>query len=108
MENVYSSLEDIIQYIQNTKEYQMCISLKEKMKDNEEIQSLVKDVKKYQKKYVQSNYHSEIKEKLDELEKRLSEIPIYVVYLDNLSKVNEMIDYVRDSLNDYFDKLLNG
>ena len=107
MENVYKCLDELLLFIQNSSEYQKCLSLKEKMKDNEEIQTLVADVKKYQKKYVQSGYDSKIKETLDDLEKRLSEIPIYVVYLENLSKVNEEIDYIRDSLNDYFDDLFN-
>ena len=105
MEDVNKSLDEVIEVIQSTKEYQRCISLKEKMSHNEEIQSLVKEVKDYQKKYVRSNYDSSIKEKLDDLEKRLEEIPVYVVYLQSLEEVNHMIDYVRDSLNDYFDHL---
>ena len=57
--------------------------------------------------YVRSNYDSEVKKELDALEERLEEIPIYVIYLENLMKVNEMIDMVRDSLNDYFCELFN-
>ena len=34
-------------------------------------------------------------------------IPIYNVYMKKLNKVNEMIDYVQDELNDYFYKLFN-
>ena len=83
------------------------ISLKEQMNDHTEILSLVKEIKKYQKKYVQSNYDSKIQEKLTDLEKQLEEIPLYVVYMQNLTKVNEMIDYVRDNLNDYFEELVH-
>lgn len=107
MEDVNNSLEEVIKCIQNTKEYQKCIMLKEQMKDNLEITSLVKDVKKYQKQYIRSNYDKEIKETLDSLEKQLNDIPIYAIYLENLSKVNEMIEYVKESLNDYFYQLLN-
>jgi len=105
MENVSRSLEDIVSYIKNTDEYKKCLVLKEKMSSNEEIQSLIKEVKDTQKKYVRNHYDSQLKEQLDSLEKRLGEIPIYVVYLENLSKVNEMISYVKDSLNDYFTDL---
>ena len=107
MENVYSALEEVIHCIQNTEEYQKCMSFKEQMKDNEEIMHLVNEIKKTQKQYIRSNYDETIQEKLNQLEKELNEIPIYHMYLDNLSKVNEMIDYVKDSLNDYFYQLFN-
>lgn len=107
MEDVYKALDEVIDCIQNTNEYQRCISLKEQMSQNEELVSLVEDVKKRQKQYIRSGYDSTIKKELEELEKKLNEIPIYTIYLENLSKVNEMIDYVRDSLNDYFYQLFN-
>lgn len=105
MENVFKCLDEVISCIQSTKEYQMCISLKEKMNENQEIISLIEQVKKSQKEYIRSDYNPLIKEKLDTLEKELNAIPIYAIYLENLSRVNEMIDYVKDSLNDYFDEL---
>ena len=107
MENVYKSLDEVIHCIQNTKEYQKCLSLKEKMKDNEELVALVEKVKIEQKKYVQSGYDEEIKKKLDCLEDELNSIPLYLSYMENLSKINQMIEYVKDSLNDYFYQVLN-
>ena len=44
---------------------------------------------------------------LDEVKNKLNEIPIYVIYNQNLEKVNEMINLVKDELNTYFDNLLN-
>ena len=34
-------------------------------------------------------------------------IPIYKIYLDNLEVVNQKLDYVKDSLDDFFYKLFN-
>ena len=107
MENVYNALEEVITTIKNTKEYQNCLSMKEKMNTNEEIRNLIEEIKKVQKKYIQSNYDVSIKEQLDTLEKQLNEIPIYVSYIENLTKVNEMIEYVKDSLNEYMNDLVN-
>lgn len=107
MENLYKVLDEVILCIKESKEYEMCISLKEKMENNEEINKLVNEVKELQKKYVKSNYDEKIKKELDLTNQRLEEIPIYNIYLSNLEKVNEKIDYVKDSLNDYFYKLLN-
>ena len=108
MENVYSALNEVIECITDSSDYKKCISLKNKMSENEEITSLIKKIKDTQKKYVRSGYDSKFKEELDSLEEKLMNIPIYHVYSESLEKVNQMIDYVKDELNDYFSKLLNS
>ncbi len=102
MDNVSKSLEELIAYIQSTKEYQDCIQIREKMDSNQEIKSLIEEIKKTQKKYIKNEYDSKIKKELDSLEERLKGIPIYSVYLERLEKVNDMISYVEDRLNTYF------
>lgn len=106
MEKLNKSLDEVVDCIKNSKEYKKCIKLKEQMKSNDEINSLVKEIKLKQKKYIRSN-DSNILSELNELEERLNSIPIYHIYTENLEKVNNMINYVRDELNEYFDKLLN-
>ena len=107
MEELSSYLDEVILTIQNSSEYQICLSLKEKMKDNSKINTLVSQVKTTQKKYIRSHYDSIIKKELDSLEEQLLNIPIYHIYFDNLQRVNEMIHYVQDTLNQYFYQLLN-
>lgn len=106
MEEFYNNLDSVVSTIKDSKEYKKCIKLKKEMDSNEEIASIVKEIKKLQKKYINTN-DSSVKRELDELENKLEEIPIYHIYLENLEKVNYMINYVKDELNDYFDKLLN-
>ena len=106
MEEVTKALGEVVSCIKESKEYQNCITLKKQMDENEEIKELVKKVKEYQKKYIR-NQDENIKKELDILEKQLEEIPLYTVYLQNLEVINEKIEYVKDSLNDYFDQLLN-
>ena len=106
MEEFYNNLDSVVSTIKDSKEYKKCIKLKKEMDSNEEIASIVKEIKKLQKKYINTN-DSNVKRELDELENKLEEIPIYHIYLENLEKVNYMINYVKDELNDYFDKLLN-
>jgi len=107
MEEYYKSLEDVINCISNSKEYKKCIELKMLMKDNSTITELVKKIKDTQKKYIKSNYDSSIKKELDSYKKELESIPIYSIYSQNLEVVNEKIEYVKDYLNNYFNKLLN-
>lgn len=100
-------LDEVINTIINSDDYKSCIQLKEKMSTNKEICGLVDKIKVLQKKYVREN-GEEVLEELKLLEERLNEIPIYVIYMQHLEKVNEMINYVKDELNDYFYKVLNN
>ena len=75
------------------------------MNDNPLICEKINKIKKLQKEVVKSSYDKDIKKELDLLVGELESIPIYVVYTQNLEIVNQKIDYVRDSLNDYFKEL---
>ena len=99
-------LDEVVNVIKDSKEYKTCIDLKKRMESNEDINDLVKKIKILQKKYIRTN-DKDIKLELDSLEKELNEIPIYHIYMENLEKVNDMINYVKDELNNYFDLLLN-
>lgn len=107
MEEVYKKLDEVISCITNSYEYQMCIKIQENMKDNFELKDLIDDIKNKQKEYIRSGYSSSVKDELDQLEKKLEEIPIYSIYQQNLKIVNEKIDYVKDYLNQYFNSILN-
>lgn len=107
MENFYNSLDELIDYIKNTIEYKKCLELKNKMSSNSNINSLIENIKDLQKKYIKSNYNSDIKVELDNLNEELNNIPLYITYSENLEKVNQMISYVNDELTDYFYEVLN-
>ena len=107
MEKLYKAVDDVVNYIKLSDEYKNCVSLKDKMSKNQELTLLIEKIKKVQKEHVKSNYDKNIKQELDKLNNKLEEIPVYNIYLENLKKVNLMIDYVRDELNDYFYKLFN-
>ena len=106
MEDLYNSLDEVINCIKDSPEYIKCNELKKKMSNNKEITELVNKIKKLQKDYIRTD-DSCIKEELEQCTGRLNEIPIYYIYNENLKKVNEKIDFVKDSLNDYFYRLFN-
>lgn len=99
-----NAIDDVISVIVNSKDYQQCLQLKDKMKKNQELMKLIEDLKKAQKEYVKSGIG---KEKIDSLEEELYQFPIYVVYMEHLEKVNDMLSYVEEDLNDYFYQLMN-
>lgn len=107
MEKVNNELDSLINYIKNTYDYKMCIKLKKQMNENDELMKLINDIRFLQKKYIKSSYDDNVKEELNKKNQELFNIPLYVVYNQYLSNVNEMIEYVKNSLNNYFYDLLN-
>lgn len=99
-------LNKIIDYITNSSEYKKCLDLKDKMSNNSVLMSKINKVKELQKSYIKSNDLS-IKKELDLLLDELNNEPLYYNYMNNLEKVNEMISFVNDELNDYFYKVIN-
>ena len=108
MEELYKAIDEVTQCIVHSVEYQKCLKIKEQMSKNEELITMIQKIKILQKKYIRSHYDDSIKQELKHLEQELNQIPIYVIYLQNLDIVNQKIEYVKDSLNDYFYHLLNN
>ena len=100
------ALNEVINTIINSDDYKKCIELKNTMASNEELVSLIEKIKKLQKKYVNTN-DQELLVELEKLEEELNNIPIYVIYMQYLEKVNEKIEFVEDELNNYFYEVLN-
>lgn len=100
------ALNEVINIIVNSDDYKKCIELKNTMSSNEELVSLIEKIKKLQKKYVNTN-DQEILVELKKLEEELNNVPIYVIYMQYLEKVNEKIEFVKDELNNYFYEVLN-
>ena len=99
---IEKNLDGIIEYLKSKKEYQKCIDLKKKMKNNKELTKLIEDIKKKQKEYIQSGYDEKKNEELDTLNKELDKYPIYLEYNNNLKVINEDIELLKEKLNDYF------
>ena len=98
-------LDEIVKYITNSYSYKKCIELKKDMNDDL-IKGEVNEIKKLQKLYIREK-DDDIKDILDEKVNKLNSMPIYSEYNYYLEDVNNMINLVKDELNDYFYELLN-
>ena len=107
MENVYKQLDRVINTIKDSDDYKKCIEIKNKMNNNTELDDMIERVKKLQKKIVNNPDSIDLENEYNELNNKLNDIPIYHEYLYYLDRVNEMIIYVKDSLNDYFVEIIN-
>lgn len=99
------AVEEVISVIQKSDDYQKCLELKEKMSQNKELMQLIENIKEAQKRYIKNG--SQDKKEIQVLEEKLSNYPIYVLYQQHLEKINSMISYVQDDLNEFFTQLLN-
>lgn len=107
MENVYKQLDRVINTIKDSDDYKKCIEIKNKMNNNTELVEMIERVKKLQKKIVNNPDSIDLENEYNELNNKLNDIPIYHDYLYYLDRVNEMIIFVKDSLNDYFVEIIN-
>ena len=77
------------------------------MKENNELTSLIEDIKSKQKEYIRSNRDLNKEKELEELNKKLEEFPIYLEYNNNLKIINEEIELLKERLNNYFTSIIN-
>ncbi len=103
---VNKAMDDLILTIKNSNDYKKCMEIKEKLKNSQDVNGLVDEIKKYQKEYVRTNDENILK-MLNVKKRKLNEIPIYNSYIYYLEKVNDMIEIVKEELNNYFNNLVN-
>lgn len=105
--NTIKALEKLINYIKESKDYKECLKLKKVISENKELTKLINEVRVSQKKYVRSNFKEEEKKLMDEKLNFLNTNKTYTLYLYYLNNVNNMIELIKDELNDYFYKVTN-
>lgn len=105
--NTIKALEELINYIKESKDYKECLKLKKVISENKELTKLINEVRVSQKKYVRSNFKEEEKKLMDEKLNLLNTNKTYTLYLYYLNNVNNMIELIKDELNDYFYKVTN-
>lgn len=104
-------VDEIIDIIKNSDEYQKYIEVSNKMKNNKDIMNLIDEVKSLQKKLVKEEslgkditlIDKEINNKL----KLLEEYPIYLDYIYLQEDLNNSISLVKTSIEKYINNITN-
>ena len=101
---ILDKVDEIITVIKTSPNYQKYLLLQEKMNSNQELISLINEVKVLQKMIVNGkDKEIELKEKMALLENN----PLYREYSNNLTDINNEFAIVENTLNNYFDKKFN-
>lgn len=101
---ILEKVDEIIEVIKTSSNYQKYLLLQEKMNSNQELISLIDEVKSLQKMIVNGkDKEIELKEKMALLEHN----PLYREYNNTLNDINNEFAIVENTLNNYFDKKFN-
>ena len=106
MENLLNKVDDLVSTIKDSKEYKHYLELEDKISNNEEILSLINEVKSIEKKIVNGKSKDntdKLKKELDLLINKLNEYPLYVEYIELQEEFNNLFGTIKDKLNKYFE-----
>lgn len=108
---ILDKVDNLINFIKNSQEYKDYIFLSEKLSSNKKVNNYINQIKKLQKEIVKkevnhediSKFEEEISFLLDELNK----IPLYVEFTSKQEELNEIYQYIKNTLDQYFYNILN-
>ena len=103
---IFEQVKKLITTILESDMYQQYLLVEEKMKRNSTIMEQIQQVKQLEKKYVRSGFQEEaLKEQIDTIYQQLKNNPLYRNYEQSFDKVNELFTFLKEDLNDYFQKI---
>ena len=101
---ILEKVDEIIDVIESSDNYQKYILLQEKMQKNSNLVNLINEVKELQKDIVHGkDRENELNKKMQLLENN----PLYREYNNTLCEINNQFAIIENTLNNYFDKKLN-
>ena len=104
-----SSIEELFDSINNSKEYKEYKEITSILNDNVEVKSMIDEIKNLQKEatyleYNEDDSYKEIDKVIEEKSKILNENIHYKEYLSKLKKFNTMLMASSSLLEDYIDE----
>ena len=107
-EEILKKVDEIINYIESSSNYKKYLLLKEKMKDNKEINDLLEEIKNLNKMI--ANNHKD-KNKLEEAINKRNELlmnkPLYREYINTIDEINNTFNIIETSINKYLNEKIN-
>ena len=103
---IENKIDDLFETIKNSKEYKAYQNIGEVLKDNDEVNDLVEEIKKLQQKSVRleeenNPEYKEVDKLIEEKVKKLNSIPVYQEYLRRMEEFNDIIATSRNNIEEY-------
>lgn len=101
---ILDKVDDIIKKIESSSDYQKYLKLKEDIKNNKELVLLINEVRQMNKDFVHKLVD---KKELDKKTDELNNHPLYREYLNTIDSINNELVIIENTINKYFDKIIN-
>ena len=103
---IETKIDELFETIKNSKEYIAYQNIGEILKDNDEVNNLVEEIKKLQQKSVRleeenNPEYKEIDKQIEEKVNILNSIPVYQEYLRRMNEFNDVIASSRKNIEEY-------
>ena len=103
---INNKIDDLFETIKNSKEYKAYQNIGEVLKDNDEVNDVVEEIKKLQQKSVRleeenNPEYKEVDKLIEEKVKKLNSIPVYQEYLRRMEEFNDIIATSRNNIEEY-------
>ena len=103
---IENKIEELFQAINESEEYQAYLNIGSVLEKNEEINTLVNDIKKLQQKSVQLEYqgnesYKEVDKEIEEKVNLLNSKPIYQEYLRRMNEFNDILAESSHQIEEY-------
>ena len=107
-EEILNKIEELVQIIKDSDDYKRYLYLKEEMKKNKTLMSLINKIKKKEQELVNKEYRKEnvdmLKQEIDSLNEELYSYPSYQEYLYLLEDINNNLQNVRQIIEEALNK----
>ncbi len=105
MNEIKDEIDLLFSDIKMSKLYKDYVKVKEKLKNNNEITALIKDIKRMQK-IATNNKDKKIEKDLKKMYDKLYSIPLYQSYLIIKEELEEKLYMISDNFDKYFKSIL--
>lgn len=103
---ILDKIDEIVEFVKDSKEYQQYLFLEQKMKEHPKIPKLISEIKKLQKKAVKASNKEEVSiidEEILTIQNELEDIPLYVDFLRVQSELNVTFSIIKETIDKIFE-----
>lgn len=103
---IEKKIDELFQTIETSKEYQDYLNIGSVLESDQEITTLIDEIKKLQQKSVQLEYqhdttYKEVDKEIEQKVKLLNSKPIYQEYLRRMDELNEILAMSSFNIEEY-------
>jgi len=111
LSDIEKDIDDLVSSIKESDKYKRYILVRDKIKEDKDIMDRINKVKSIQKEIVNLKYKGkDYKDKdleIDNILKELNSYPIYLEYDYLVEDLNYMLKYIKESIEDEINKIVN-